>query len=131
MHAQFSDQNVLARDGLRNRVAVRIDLNQLATAHQALQVLGEFVACGSMESQFSHQLLEAGRAFGLALDLLQYGGIGKSVQDRGLSTTQTITRRQLGTVAAPTFQLSFNASPKMDLQPSRGPSEEEIVRWNS
>jgi hypothetical protein len=38
-------------------------------------------------------LLEAGGAFGLAFDLLQDGGIGESVQDRGLSVVQTIILR--------------------------------------
>jgi hypothetical protein len=36
-----------------------------------------------MESQFPHQLLESGRAFGLAFNLLEDGGIGESIQDRG------------------------------------------------
>src|ERR1700680_1499137 len=85
MHAQFSDKNVFARGSLRNRVAVGIDLDQLTTAHQALQALGEFVARIAMESQLPHQLLEACGTFGLPFDLLEDGGIGESVQNRALS----------------------------------------------
>ena len=40
MHAQSSDYSVLACAGLRNRVAIRIELNQLTTASQTLQTLG-------------------------------------------------------------------------------------------
>jgi len=100
MHAQLSDQNVFARSGLRNCVAVRIDLNQLATTHQVLQAFGEFLQCAAVTSQLPHQFLDASAAFGLAFNLLEDGGIGKSVQDRELSTTQTITRQQPGAVAA-------------------------------
>ena len=99
MHAQLSNQNVVARGGLRNRVAVGIYLNQLAAAHQPLQAFGELVPCRAVESQFPHQLLEAGGALGLAFDLLQDGGIGESIQARGLRATQIIIRRQPGTDA--------------------------------
>jgi hypothetical protein len=50
------------------------------------------VAGGAMKSQLPHQLFEASRAFGLAFDLLQYCGIGESVQNRGLYPAQTIIR---------------------------------------
>src|SRR5579863_4861010 len=94
VHAQFSYQNVLAGSGLRNRVAIRVDLNQLATVNQALQARGEFLTRRTMQSQFPHQLLEACGAFGLAFNLLQDGGIGEFVQDRGLSAAQIIILRR-------------------------------------
>ena len=93
MHAQLSDQNVFARGGLRNCVTVRVDLNQLAAAHKTLQAIGEFVACVAMKPQFAHQLLEASHALRLAFDLLEDGGIGESVQDRGWFAAQTIILR--------------------------------------
>src|SRR5271170_6915635 len=84
MHAQSSDKSVVVGSGLRNRVAVRIDLCQLTAAYKMLQALGEFLACGAMESQLPHQLLEAGGSFWLPCNLLQDGGIGEFVQDRGI-----------------------------------------------
>src|ERR1039458_9176385 len=83
MHAQLSNQNVFACNGFGNREAVRIDLNELTTAHQAVQAVGEFEPGGTVESQFPHQLLESSGAFGLAFDLLKDDGIGESVQNRG------------------------------------------------
>ena len=84
MHAQPSDENVLACGSLWNCIAVRVDLNQLTAAHKTLQAIGEFVACVAVKPQFAHQLLEPSGRLGLAFDLLQNGGIGESVQDRGL-----------------------------------------------
>ena len=112
MHAQLSDQNVLAGSGPRNRVAVRIDLNQLATVDQALQVLGEFLTSGTMQSQFAQQLPEAGGVFGLAFDLLQNGGIGEFVQDRGLFAAQIIIRDHPGPVPRRLFSAPSTCLPK-------------------
>ena len=63
--------------GLRNRIAVGADLLQLAARHQVLEALEQFAAGISVDAEFARHLLEAGSAFGLLLDLLQDGGIGK------------------------------------------------------
>src|SRR5580704_3786428 len=75
--------------------ALGIDLNQLATLHQALQAFGEFLTSGAMQSQFPHQLFEASGAFRLAFDLLQNGGIGESIQDQAASLTRIIIRDRI------------------------------------
>ncbi len=77
MHGQPSHRHVLAGGGLRNGIAVRPHLLKLAARHQVLKALEEFAAGISMDTEFARHLLEAGRAFGLLLDLLQDGGIGK------------------------------------------------------
>ena len=70
-------RHVLARSGLRNGVAVGPNLLKLSAGHQVFQALEQFAAGVSVDPEFARQLLEARCAFGLLLDLLQDGGIGK------------------------------------------------------
>ena len=75
MHAQPADGEVLASSGLGNGIAVGIYLALTDPDYQLLQALGKFAAGVPTDAQLAHHLLEAGSAFGLALNLLQDVGI--------------------------------------------------------
>ena len=77
VHAQPSNHKVLAWVGLRDCVAIGVNMKKVAAGHQPFEALRKFVACIAVKPQFAHQLLEAGGVLGLALDLLQNGGVGE------------------------------------------------------
>jgi hypothetical protein len=75
MHAQLADHHVLAGSSLRNRIALRIQLHQLAGAYELVQPLVQFATCVAVQSQFAQQLFQAGGVLGLAGDFLENGGV--------------------------------------------------------
>ena len=77
VHAQPAHRHVLAGGGLWNGVAVGTDLLKLSAGHQVLQAFEQLAAGISVDAEFMRHLLKAGGAFGLELNLLQDGGIGK------------------------------------------------------
>ena len=77
MHAQPTHRHVPASGGLRNGIAVGPNLLKLSAGNEVFQALEQLAAGVSVDAEFTRQLLEARCAFGLLLDLLQDGGIGK------------------------------------------------------
>ncbi len=77
MHAQPAHRHVPACGGLRNGVAVGPDLLKLSPGRQVFQTLEQLAAGVPVDPEFTRQLLEARGAFGLLLDFLQDGGVGK------------------------------------------------------
>jgi hypothetical protein len=71
MHAEASDEHVLARGGLGNGVPVAIDLAKLALADEGVQPIIEFPASFTLYAEFADKLLEAGRLLGLAGDVAE------------------------------------------------------------
>ncbi len=80
VHGEAPDNKILvilANGGLRQCVAVGIELNQLAGGDQLLEQSVEFSAGVAVQTKFAHQLLESGRPLGLAGDVFQDGRVGK------------------------------------------------------
>ena len=93
VHGEASDDQIFVGRGLRQSVAVGVELNQFACCDQLLQLPVEFSAGIAVQAKFAHQLLESGSAFGLAGNVFQDGGVGKheeavSPQPSALSITQ-------------------------------------------
>src|SRR5581483_493960 len=80
VHAEPARDHVLAARRLGRCIPFRIHLNELTAVYQPAQAAREFLAAIPVEPEFANQLFVAGRLFGLALDLLENGGIANSCQ---------------------------------------------------
>src|SRR5260370_26599016 len=76
VHGDAPDHQIFIGRGWRNGVEVGIDLNQFSRGDQLLKMRVQFSADVSVQAQLADQLLESGRALGLAGDMFEDGGIG-------------------------------------------------------
>jgi len=93
VHAEASDDEVLVCCGLRQCVAIGIELNQFACRDQLLKMRVEFSAGVSMQAEFAHKLFESRGALGLAGDVFQDGGVGKHQKLSAISRQLSAYRR--------------------------------------
>ena len=77
MHGQAADQQVASLGGLRNRVAVRVDLQQFAFADECVQTVGQFAAASPFTPSSRNSCLWLADLLGLAGDVAKDGGIGE------------------------------------------------------
>src|SRR5271165_2580581 len=81
VHRQASGDEVLAGGGvLGEGVAVTGGFDQAAGFDQRLQALGELLPLAAPQAHLADELLESGRAVGLAFDVAQDGLIGNHVR---------------------------------------------------
>src|SRR5215468_6192495 len=71
MHAQASDDHVLASRSRGQGVPVRVDLDELAAADQAVEAILEIAARFAAQPEFSGQLFVSRGALGLLADFLE------------------------------------------------------------
>src|ERR1035438_7686284 len=77
VHGQPSRDQILVGDGLRQRVTVRVALNQRSAGHQFPQELIKVAAFVASQPQLAHQLLESRSALRLPRNVLQDDRIRK------------------------------------------------------
>src|ERR1700728_536115 len=80
VHGEAADDQVfviLVGCGLRQSVAIGIELNQFSCGDQLLEMRVEISAGFAVQAEFAHELLESGSTLGLEGDVFQYGGVGK------------------------------------------------------
>src|SRR5208282_4105167 len=90
VHGEAPGDQVLVRHGLRQSVAVGVDLNQLSSGHQLLQTGIQLSASFAVQAEFADELFESGGTFGLAGNVIQDGG----VREHGLSATSIPRERK-------------------------------------
>ena len=77
MHGEASDDKILVGCGLRQSVAIGVELNQFAGGDQLLQQRVKFSAGVAVQAKLAHQLLESGGPLGLAGNVFQDGRVGE------------------------------------------------------
>ena len=77
MHGQAANQQVASLSGLRNGVALGVDLQQFAFTDERVEAVAEFAASFALYAEFAQELLMARRLLGLAGDVAKDGGVGE------------------------------------------------------